>query len=274
MTAIFEANDATFSLRGRALVSRASLALEPGRMTVIIGPNGAGKSTFLKLASGELAPTSGAVHSLGTPLSRLPAWRLACRRAVMVQATRIAFPLAVHEVIRLGIEGVGRALPRAAADTIVARALDAADIAALAARNVLTLSGGEQQRVHFARALAQLEAGAASEPAQALFLDEPIASLDLCHQLGLLEAVRALARARGVAVLAILHDLNLASAFADRLVVLDQGRIIASGAPRSVLSPGLVRQVFRVEVTPLSTPGGHAPILVPHLATAAPLKHA
>jgi iron complex transport system ATP-binding protein len=265
MSPILEARSVSYSVRGTALVRETSITLQPGRMTIIVGPNGAGKSTLLKLLSGEIPCQTGQVLSGGQPLSALPAWRLACRRAVMAQASRITFPFAVHEVVRLGLEGIGRAKSRLEIERIVEDGLMRADMLAFVGRDYLTLSGGEQQRVQFARVLCQLEAGRASEPEQALLLDEPIASLDLCHQLALLDAARALSLAGPVAVLAVLHDLNLASTYADTLIVMQQGGIVAEGAPASVMTPDLVRRVFRVEMLSRNQLSPVIPVILPQL---------
>ncbi|WID94206.1 ATP-binding cassette domain-containing protein [Bosea vestrisii] len=159
MAAILEADDLSFSVRSSALVRGASLSLEEGTTTIVVGPNGAGKSTLLKLLTGELSPLQGTVRMDGAALPQIPAWELACRRAVMVQNQRLAFPFSVYEVARLGLEGVGRAQPRARKGEIIAQALETAGVIGLAGRQYQTLSGGEQQRVQFARALCQLEAG-------------------------------------------------------------------------------------------------------------------
>ncbi|MEN5082093.1 heme ABC transporter ATP-binding protein [Bosea sp. TWI1241] len=262
MGAILEARDLAFSVRGAALVRSASLALETGQMTIVVGPNGAGKSTLLKLLTGEIAPSRGEVRLEGEPLSATPAWQLACRRAVMVQNQKLAFPFSVYEVARLGLEGVGRAQGRAQKDAIVARALDTAGVIGLAERQYQTLSGGEQQRVQFARALCQLEAGRSLAQRQVLFLDEPIASLDLCHQLSLLDAAREIA-AQGAAVLVVLHDLNLAVTYADRLVVMHEGAIVAQGEPSAILDDELLRGVFRVSLSFSRLPPAGQPFLLP-----------
>jgi len=228
---------------GRSVVDDVSLCLEAGRMTVVVGPNGAGKTTLLRLASGEVAATSGHVAWNGVALGDLPVWRLAAIRAVMSQSTEIGFSFPVAEVVGLGFDGVGRRRSSARRLAAVARALETADVGHLAARDVLTLSGGERQRVLFARALAQLEAGAATGEPRALLLDEPVASLDLSHQIALMESARAIADG-GVAVLAILHDLNLAAAFADSVVVMHAGRIAAEGTPREVVTDAVLGRVF------------------------------
>jgi iron complex transport system ATP-binding protein len=262
LSPIASARNLRFLAGGRALVSDASLDLAPGTTTILIGPNGAGKSTLLKLMTGELKPAGGEILLDGTALSAIPAWRLACQRAVMAQHARLAFPFTVYEVARLGVDGVGRALPRQRRETLVGECLAAAGVIDLVGRNYQTLSGGEQQRVQFARVLCQLEAGQSVAPRQVLFLDEPIASLDLCHQLALLDMARNIA-ARGVAVLVVLHDINLALTYADRLVVMDRGQIVAQGIPAATLDDVLLQNVFKVDLSLSRAPAAGLPFLLP-----------
>lgn len=247
---------------GRDLVREASLELAPGTTTILIGPNGAGKSTLLKLMTGEAKPSGGEIRVDGEALAAIPAWRLACQRAVMAQHARLVFPFSVYEVASLGVDGIGRAMTRVRRDALVGESLAAAGVLELAGRAYQTLSGGEQQRVQFARVLCQIEAGRSVASRQALFLDEPIASLDLCHQLALLDMARAMA-GRGVAVLIVLHDLNLAVTYADHLVVMDQGQIIAQGAPAKTLDDALLRQVFKVDLSLSRAPAPGLPFLLP-----------
>ena len=181
------------------------------------------------------------------------------RAPVMAQAARLAFSFTVYEVVRLGVDGVGRAKGRDVLHHMVSDALAAADVMHLAARSYQTLSGGEQQRVQFARVLGQLKAGSSMADRQVLFLDEPIASLDLCHQFELLDTARRQAAA-GVAVLAVLHDLNLAITYADRLVVMKHGMMVAQGAPADIMSTALLRDVFGVSL-PVGTVDGMPYIL-------------
>ncbi|MCJ2139795.1 heme ABC transporter ATP-binding protein [Methylobacterium sp. E-066] len=261
--ALLSARDLTVTVAGRDLVRDVSLDVAAGSLQVIVGPNGAGKSTLLRLLCGELRPTHGQVAYEGEAVGTIPAWRLAAMRAVLPQAARLAFPFAAAEVARIGLDGIGRGLGARDRDAILARALDRADIAHLASRAYPTLSGGEQARVQFARVLCQMEAGRTVANRQVLFLDEPTASLDLRHQGALLDAAAALA-ASGTAVVAILHDLNLAAAYADTLLVLEGGRLVASGRPVDVLRDELIGRVFGVRWPVGKIPGPDQPFILPH----------
>ncbi|QFU14877.1 heme ABC transporter ATP-binding protein [Microvirga thermotolerans] len=265
MSAILEAENLSCIRGGRRLLDGVGLAVGEGSFTVVLGPNGAGKSTLLRVLCGELSPDSGEVRLAGERLSRIPPWRLAHRRAVMPQASELAFPFTAFEVASLGVEGLGRGLSRADRRRMAFDALERADVGHLAERDYRTLSGGERQRVHFARVLAQLMAGRTVEARQVLFLDEPIASLDLKHQLALLDAARGLCR-DGVTVVAVLHDLQLAAGVADRAVLLCGGRPVAQGRPEAVLTPARLAAVFGVTLA--------TPRLPPHPWTPAPAPQA
>jgi iron complex transport system ATP-binding protein len=247
----------------RALLEDASLALAPGRVTAVIGPNGAGKSTLLRAITGDLRPDAGSVSFLGRPLADWPVAELARHRAVLPQESDLSFPFRVEEVVRLGrIPHPGGG--DSSHDKIVALdCLRQVDLSALADRVYPTLSGGEKQRVHLARALAQLRPapGVPTPAARALLLDEPTASLDLSHQHAVLALARELALREGVAVLAILHDLNLVLSYADDLVVLRRGRVVASGPAATTLTPALIQDVFAVRAVLHPANGGHAPHL-------------
>lgn len=255
MSARLEARNLSYHRSGRTLLDGVDLTLDGGTFTVVIGPNGAGKSTLMRLLCGELAPSAGEVVLNGRPLQAIPAWLLAHERAVMPQASDLGFPFTVFEVACLGVEGIGRGLSRRDRERLAAQALERADVAHLSRRNYQTLSGGERQRVHFARVLAQLAAGRTVETRQVLFLDEPIASLDLKHQLALLDEAKSLAR-DGLAVLAVLHDLQLAAGLTDDLILLSGGRLVARGTPAAVLTPTRLAEVFGVRLT--------LPTLPPH----------
>lgn len=227
MTApILTLESVSVDLGGRRVVDRVDLALPPGSVTVLVGPNGAGKSSLLGIAGGDRRPSGGQVTLDGRPLVRWTAAELAAKRAVMTQSGAPAFGFAVHEAVRLGLDGIGRGLRPADRLAILERVLAVTELTALAGRSCTALSGGEQQRVRFARALAQLAAGRSMGERQLLLLDEPIASLDPRHQFALMDEARAFARS-GNAVLAVLHDLRIAEAYADRLAVLRHGRLTA-----------------------------------------------
>lgn len=236
--------------RGTEILRDISLELIPGEVLAIVGPNGAGKSTLLQVMSGDLLPQAGIVRLEGRALKDWAPLALARRRSVMPQAARLGFPLPARDVVALGRLPFERLYDRSINQAAVAAAIGAADIAHLAARSYATLSGGEQQRVQLARAMAQLDLEAATQgaggAAPLLLLDEPTASLDLAHAHGVLRLARRLA-GQGVAVAAVLHDLGLAHAYADRVAVLQQGRLLALDVPARALTPEILAQAFAVD---------------------------
>lgn len=241
----------------KTLLDGVSITLRPGRVFAVIGPNGAGKSTLLRVLAGELVPDEGEVLLHGRPLSAWSSSHLARLRAVLPQESDLRFPFRVEEVVRLGRIPHAGGGDSAHDHTVAQEALHLTGLAPLSQRLYPTLSGGEKQRVHLARALAQLRpARGASAPAgRVLLLDEPTASLDLAHQHAVLKIARSLAVREQVAVLAILHDLNLALGYADEVVVLREGRLVASGSVRETLSPELIASVFGVSARRLDLPG-------------------
>jgi iron complex transport system ATP-binding protein len=191
--------------------------------------------------AGSIRPAAGVVTIDGRDIRAIGPKALARRRSVLPQSVALAFPFTVAEVVRLGLP----AKPAAAPDALVRRALDAVGLVPEAERICTTLSGGEQQRAHLARALVQLWAGPDDGLSRTLMLDEPTASLDLAHQLLVLRLARAHAAAGG-SVLAVLHDLNLAALAADRVVALDRGRVVAEGAPATVITDRLLAETYGV----------------------------
>lgn len=243
--------------RGRETVlADVNLELHPGQVLGVLGPNGAGKSTLLAGLCGQLPPAQGQVWLDDRPLSQWDGAERARRLAVLPQSSTLDFAFRVEEVV-----GMGR-LPhqcgRVRDEQIVALALHAADAAHLHGRNYLALSGGERQRVHLARVLAQLWPG---EAGQTLLLDEPTSMLDPLHQHTILQAVREFAD-RGAAVLVILHDLNLAARYCDRLLLLASGRLVALDTPQQVLRPEPLKAVFGLEVLVQPHPERGHPLII------------
>ncbi len=227
---------------GRSVLTDLSFSLVAGEVLAVLGPNGAGKSSLLAALSGELKPAKGHIRLLGHALSAWSDQERARHLAVLPQSPTLGFGFTVSEVVSLG------RLPHATgviADAkIIQQSMQMADVVHLAHRNYLSLSGGERQRVHLARVLTQLGDG---EPGQVLLLDEPTAMLDPTHQHACLQAARGLS-SRGVAVLIILHDLNLAARYADRIMLLRQGECQALGSVETVLTETQLAPVFELPV--------------------------
>lgn len=256
MTARLEAERLDFAYGGRRVVRDVSLALAAGEVIGIIGPNGSGKTTLVRLLSGVLVPQAGMVRLGGAPLTALGRREIARRIAVLPQAPRLDFPFTALEAVLMGRapHRSGLGLP-GRHDVEVARwAMTLVDVAGLASRPVDALSGGERQRVFLARALAQ-------EPG-VLLLDEPTAHLDLRHQVGILGVARDLARERGLAVASVLHDLNMAARWCDRLVLLAAGTVVAAGSPGDVLVPERLAAAFGIGVTVHEDGPARVPVVV------------
>jgi iron complex transport system ATP-binding protein len=243
--------------RGRKIVLMdITLELKPGEVLGVLGPNGAGKSTLLGALCGELQADHTSVWLDERELRDWTGAQRAQRLAVLPQVSTLNFAFRVEEVV-----GMGR-LPhqtgRTRDDEIVAAALQAADAGHLSGRSYLALSGGERQRVHLARVLAQLWPG---EVGQTLLLDEPTSMLDPLHQHTTLQAVREFAD-RGASVLVILHDLNLAARYCDRLLLLEGGRPVALDTPEQVLRPEPLKAVFGLDVLVQKHPERGHPLII------------
>ncbi len=254
------AEDVSYAVDGKPIVHGVSLHVHEGEVLALLGPNGAGKSTLLALLAGDLVPGSGRVLLGGVPVSGMAARELARRRAVLPQSTAVAFSFPVRDVIAMG-RTPWRGTPFAEDDpAAAAEAASDADVVPLLDRDVTTLSGGEQSRAALARVLAQ--------STRVLLLDEPTAALDIAHQ----ERVLAIARARavlGAAVVVVLHDLNLAAGYADRLVLLDGGVVAAAGAAHDVLRPELLSAVYGHPIDVVPHPHDARPLVLPRRLDAA-----
>ncbi|WP_170465112.1 heme ABC transporter ATP-binding protein [Ruegeria arenilitoris] len=230
---------------------------EPGKVTAIIGPNGSGKSTLLKALSGDIH-VSGQVYLNGLDISDLKPWQLAAMRGVLPQASTVAFPFTVMEIVRLGLAN-GLA---AGDDSLPSKALAHVDLAGFGDRSYQNLSGGEQQRVQLARVLTQVWEATYNDQPRWLLLDEPVASLDIAHQFTVLGVAREFAANSG-GVVVVMHDLNLTAMFADQVYVMSDGAVWGSGTPANILNDQTMLQVYGINL-PISTlPTSQVPFVLP-----------
>jgi iron complex transport system ATP-binding protein len=261
-----EARDLTFRAGGRAIVDRVSLDVQSGEFLALVGPNGSGKTTLISMLGGLKRPHAGAIKLDGRLIEAIARRDLARMLAIVEQQAGTGERLTARQVVELGRTPHLKPLsPWSQTDhASVAAALDAVDMSPFAKRLWPSLSGGERQRLHIARALAQ-------QP-RILILDEPTNHLDVEHQLGLLARVRS----RGITVVAALHDLNHAAMFADRIAILEHGRLVALGAPAEVLTPERIAETFKVRAAVETSPDGQCLICyaVPAIRPKHPLQEA
>ena len=252
---LLEARGLSFSYHAKTILDDISLQLHPGDFVAVLGPNGVGKSTLIKLLSGALVPSKGEVLFQSKSLQQMPRRAVAAQIAVMPQEAAVAFSFTALEVVLFGRYPHQGGLAFAAeADLKLAReSLQLVGALHLAERQVSSLSGGEKQRVILAKTLAQ-------DPSVFL-LDEPTAHLDLAHQALALQA--AAARAQKGAVLAVLHDCNLAALYANRVILLHQGKILASGSVQEMFTPALLSKCFEHPVEIVAHPIYQTPAVLP-----------
>jgi len=261
---MLEAREIVLERRGRRLLGGIDLTIAVGRVTAIIGPNGAGKSMLLRVLAGELSPTGGIVRLAGKELSTFSAAQLSRRRAVVPQSTNLSFPFTVVEVVRLGASVPGFDGVRTRAHEIADQALNTVGLANFSNRLYNELSGGEKQQVHIARALCQLDAAHRNaDETTILMLDEPTSSLDLAHQVRILNEARRQASI-GRAVLIVIHDLNLAAAWADDIVLLAAGRILARGRPVDIFDNRILSDAYGCAIEVNRAPEAGVPYMLPH----------
>ncbi|MBB5916501.1 iron complex transport system ATP-binding protein [Nocardia transvalensis] len=257
-----EAGDVTLRARrvsvdrgtGRRVLDHVDLDVVAGEILALVGPNGAGKSTLLGALSGELDLATGTVELDGRPITHWAPVDMARRRAVLPQTHTVGFPFTAREVVAMGRTPWARTGREDGDAAAIAAALAVTDTEHLAARTFPALSGGERARVALARVLAQDTA--------TLLLDEPTAALDLGHQEEVLRLARDRAR-DGAAVVVVLHDLGIAAAYADRVAVLESGRLAAAGPPRDILTTDLLSRVYRHPVEVFDHPRTGAQLVLP-----------
>lgn len=243
------------ALGRRTVLQGLDLTVRPGSLTAIVGPNGSGKTTLLRAITGDL-PYRGAARLNGVEIAGADPARMAAVRGVLAQSTQLAFPFTVLEVVRLGLRHGG--------DGLAMAALAEVGLTAHAARDMQTLSGGEQARAHLARVLVQVWEPVAPDGPRWLFLDEPVAALDIGHQLSVMRIARRFADAGG-GVVTVMHDLNLSAMFADRIALMQDGRLLAHDIPDRVLTDDLLARAYGCPVR-VNCPARSGPWLVPQAA--------
>lgn len=237
----------------RAILDAASIAVSAGEIHALVGPNGAGKSTLFGVLAGDVTPYAGAVSLDERTITGIRPQELARARAVLLQENAVSFPFSAEQVVRMGRAPWARTEAADDDDEIVATAMAATEVLPFAARAVTSLSGGERARVALARVLAQRTG--------ILLLDEPTAALDLKHHEDVMRLIRAQADA-GIAVAIVLHDLNAALAHADRVTLLDGGRVAASGTAAEVLTAERIEAVYGQPVDVFPHPRTGVPLVV------------
>jgi iron complex transport system ATP-binding protein len=240
------------------------LTARAGEVTAIVGPNGSGKTTFMRALSGDLE-TSGSVQINGRDLRGMRPWELAGLRAVLPQATSLSFPFTVREIVRLGVNDGRSGATAGVGDRLPEQALAKVDLDGFAGRYYQELSGGEQQRVQLARVLCQVWEPVLDGEPRWLFLDEPVSSLDIKHQLVIMKIAREFAAAGG-GVVTILHDLNLTAMIADHVTVISRGTVAAAGKPAAVFVDELIETVFECQLKVGALPTGDIPFVLPQSA--------
>jgi len=241
--------------RTRPLLSNVSLDVAPAEFVAIIGPNGAGKSTLLNALAGDRVLSSGEILLDGRPLTHWSKLELARRRAVLPQHSAVAFDFTGLQIAMLGLLAFRDTLSERQMQALAEKALAETEALGFADRPYTVLSGGERQRVQLARVLAQCDADPVATPF--LLLDEPITGLDLSHQHAALASARRRVD-RGMGVLAVLHDLNMAARYADRVGIVENGRVTNLGPTRQTLDPERLSAVFATPIVRIDAAGGTA----------------
>jgi iron complex transport system ATP-binding protein len=249
-----------YSIGKKLILNGISATFNPGEFNMILGPNGSGKSTFLKIFSGEINKYDGSVFYGDQKIASLKKEELAKHRAVMSQQPELSFPLMVEEVVMMGRYPHFTFAPNKKDESICSQVMERMNLLSFKERNYLTLSGGEKQRVQYARVLAQIWEKP-TEGYRYLFLDEPLTSLDINYQQEFLQIAREFTN-EGTVLIAVMHDINLAIQYADKLFFLKEGELVAQGKSKDVLSEALIKRVFNVEASIINNPLNNNPLVV------------
>lgn len=255
-----QASNIDLAIGGKRILKGVNFTARAGQVTAIVGPNGSGKTSLLRVMTGE-EMAAGTTHLNGLLVNRTNGAELAAMRGVLPQSSRLAFPFQAIEVVRMGHQA-GR---HGADPDIPQKALRAVGLPGFEHRFYQDLSGGEQQRVQLARVLAQIWKPVQNGQRCWLFLDEPVASLDIGHQLGIMTLAQDFAR-RGGGVVAVMHDLNLTAMFADKVTIMKDGAFIASGDPVSVFDNAKLSEAYGCDLRINTRPLEGTPFVLPQTA--------
>lgn len=258
---MIECKNITVHLGRRLVLDKVSFLARAGEVTAIVGPNGSGKTTLLRTLIGEQHYTGQATFD-GTDIARLSPLELAKRRAVLPQSASIAFPFTVLELVRLGLTSGVATARGAAPDALLLDALARVGLRGYEGRLVQELSGGERQRAQLARVLVQIWDPVLDGQPRWLLLDEPVSALDISHQLMIMALARAYAQAGG-GVIAVMHDLNLTSMYADHVALLGEGKVRVSGPPEDVLTDHALSACYGCPLRTNTPPTSGRPWILP-----------
>lgn len=261
---MIEVQNAGVSLGGKEILHGINFEAKPGEITTVIGPNGSGKSTLFRAMTGDVA-YRGSIQLLQREVAQMQPWEMAAMRAVLPQSSALSFPFTVGEVVRFGLT-TGRSGSRPTDHGHqIQQALETVDLSGFAGRFYQELSGGEQQRVQLARVLCQVWEPKLDGVARFLFLDEPVSSLDIRHQLIIMDVAQGFAKAGG-GVVVILHDLNLAAMYSDRILVLQNGRAVGFDTPSQVICDDILQRVFECRLKVGDVPSTDSLFVLPQSA--------
>lgn len=261
MSVIVSVNIPEYKIKNKTLLSEVEFFIKPQELFVIIGRNGAGKSTLLKHLTAEIQNTAAQITIFNKNINEYKTSEIAKKRAVLTQSTSLNFAYEVLEVVLLGrLPHQKGSLPDKKDLEVALKCLELVGLSRYERRNYLTLSGGEQQRVHLARTLAQLLDNDVNE--KLLILDEPTSSLDIAHQHQVLSLIKKLTKEISFSCIAVLHDLNLSAQYADRVLILDRGQKAALGVPTEVLTSEQLTQSFGHKIFVQTHPHLSCPLII------------
>lgn len=254
---VLSANNIRLNFGNHTVLDGINIEIKAGEVTALLGPNGAGKSSLLKLLCGEIA-TKNRIVLFGRDKTDWQTTDLAKKLGILPQHSTLSFPFLAHEVVELG--AIPLNIPKQETQRLARKYMEMTDVAHLANRLYPSLSGGEKQRLHLARVLVQLDQAGDEK---ILMLDEPTSALDLAHQHNTLKIARQLADDENTAVVVVLHDLNLAAQYADRMVVLHKGRLVCDASPWKALTPELIKTVYGYHSLVSKHPSMNFPVVYP-----------